>query len=349
MSNDDKAVQKAGKSLPTIKDRLQGDAFKHAIAEILPKHMTPERMARVAIAAMTRTPLLAQCDQASFFAAMMSLSQWGLEPDGRRAHLIPFKNNKTGSYEVQVIIDYKGLVELAMRSGKISRIHADVICENDQFVYDRGEIKEHRIDFRKARGPVYAAYCLVQMKDGSEKCEVMSKEEIESVRKRSRAAMTGPWVSDWNEMAKKTLFRRASKWLQLSAEFSDALEKDMDQLEDKRFQAAKPVFTSTTEPPALFAELHMPEVRIEQPEIPQTESKPDEKPSKPVGDSPQSKLEKAILAEGLTFDQFQAWAKETGEIPSEVDFGTFAELPAALCNRCVKAIVPITKAIKEAK
>jgi len=93
----------------------------------------------------------------------------------------------------------------------------------------------------------------------------------------------------------------------------------------------------------------MPEVRIEQPEIPQTESKPDEKPSKPVGDSPQSKLEKAILAEGLTFDQFQAWAKETGEIPSEVDFGTFAELPAALCNRCVKAIVPITKAIKEAK
>ena len=210
----------AGK--PTTMDLLKGDAFKERIMNALPKHLAPDRMIAVALTCINKTPKLAQCDQGSFFQAMLSLSQLGLEPDGRRAHLIPYGD------QVQLIIDYKGLVELAMRSGQVSNIHADVVCENDVFEYDMGDIKQHKIDFKKERGEMYAAYSICTFKDGTRKCEVMSKSEVDKIRSRSRAGKAGPWVTDFNEMAKKTAFRRLSKWLPLSPEVRDAFEKDDD-------------------------------------------------------------------------------------------------------------------------
>lgn len=225
----------------SIKDTLEGEQFKQAVAKVLPKHLTPDRFIRVAIMAMTRTPKLALCDQASFFQALMSLSQYGLEPDGRRAHLIPFENRKRKVYECQLIIDFKGLAELILRSGIVSYLHADVVCENDDFEYDRGLVIRHKINLKGERGTVYAAYAICRFKDGSEKCDVMSKSDIERIRNRSRAAQNGPWVTDWNEMAKKTVFRRLSKWLPLSPEVRDAVEHE-DEFEAKRAELAKPVF-----------------------------------------------------------------------------------------------------------
>jgi recombination protein RecT len=231
----------------TIQHLLEGEQFKNAVAKCLPKHLPPERFIRVAVTAMTRTPKLAQCEQASFFERLLELSSMGLEPDGRRAHLIPFENRKRGVVECQLIVDYKGIVELAMRSGVVSFLHADVVCDNDEFEYDRGELKKHKIDFRKDRGAIYAVYAVCRFKDGTEKCDVMSKRDVDAIRARSRAANSGPWVTDYNEMAKKTVFRRLSKWLPLSAEFRDALDKDLDEIEETRFQSAKPVFGATVE------------------------------------------------------------------------------------------------------
>jgi recombination protein RecT len=210
----------------SIKDWLEGETFRSQIAKSLPAHLPPDRFIRVALTAMTRTPKLAECDMASFFSCLLSLSQYGIEPDGRRAHLIPFENRKRGVTECQLIIDYKGLVELILRSGQVSNIHSDVVCENDAFEYNCGEIIRHVIDFRRPRGNAYAAYAICTFKDGTRKCEVMSQDEIESIRRRSRAANAGPWTTDWNEMAKKTVFRRLSKWLPLSAEYRDALESE---------------------------------------------------------------------------------------------------------------------------
>jgi len=215
-----------GKQKETLKSLLCSEAVKRQIAAALPKHITADRMIRCGLTAMLRTPKLAQCDQNSFFQAMLSLSQFGLEPDGRRAHLIPFENRKKGIVECQLIIDYKGLVELAMRSGHVQYVHADIICENDDFEYDLGEIKKHKINFKADRGQPYAAYAIAKMKDGTSACEVMSKAEIEAIRKRSRAAEIGPWISDPMEMWKKTCFRRLSKWLPLSPEYRDAVEAD---------------------------------------------------------------------------------------------------------------------------
>ena len=230
----------------TIRDLLTGDSFKSQIALALPKHLKPERFIRIAITAMTRTPKLKECDQGSFFLALLNLSQLGLEPDGRRAHLIPFNNKKKGIVECQLIIDYKGLVELAMRSGLLSYIHADVVCENDLFEFDKGEIKSHKIDFKQPRGEAYAAYAIARFKDGSEKCEVMHLDEVDKIRSRSLAGSSGPWETDYREMAKKTVFRRLSKWLTLSPEFRDALEVDDDKLAE-RFVDAKQAY-EVTEP-----------------------------------------------------------------------------------------------------
>lgn len=200
----------------SIRETLESPEFAKALAKVMPKHLTADRFVRVAILAMTRTPKLADCTKASVFNALMLLSQYGLEPDGRRAHLIPYGK------ECQLIIDYKGLAELAQRSGLVSNIHADVVCENDIFEYDRGEIRRHIIHFKQPRGEVYAVYAMVRFKDGSVKTDVMTLADVEAIRARSRSGRNGPWVSDWNEMAKKTVFRRLSKWLVLSPEFRDA-------------------------------------------------------------------------------------------------------------------------------
>lgn len=206
----------------TIKQRVASQEFAVQLRSALPSHITSERMARSVLTCIARNPKLQDCDQSSFFTSLLTLAHFGLEPDGRVAHLIPY--GKT----CQVIIDYKGLAELAYRSGRVSNLHADVVCENDEFEYNMGQVVKHRIDLRKPRGNVYAVYATCEFKDGTKKSDVMSREEVEAIRKRSKAGSSGPWVTDWSEMSKKTVFRRLSKWLPISPEFRDAVNTDDD-------------------------------------------------------------------------------------------------------------------------
>lgn len=225
-----------------IQHFLESDGFKKQVTAALPTHMKADRMIRVALTALSRTPKLLQCTQESFFKCLLDLSSLGIEPDGRRAHLIPY------GQECTLIVDYKGLAELVMRSGLVSRLHADVVCENDVFSYNLGEIIEHKIDFRQPRGAMFAAYAICFFKDGTKGCAVLGRDEVDGIRKRSRASGSGPWVTDYNEMAKKTAFRRLSKWLPLSAEFRDALAVDDEETQEARVE--KTVFDAK---PPLFA------------------------------------------------------------------------------------------------
>lgn len=229
-----------------IKALLSSDAMKKQIALALPKHMTADRMARVALTAINKTPKLLECTKESLMAAIMTCSQFGLEPDGRHAHLIPYGN------QCQLILDYKGLVALMRRSGDVSDIHADFVGSNDDFDYcfGTGSQLKHKPNL-KSRGEPIAFYSYVRLKDGSESFEVLGIEEVDSVRKRSRAGNNGPWVTDYNEMGKKTAFRRHSKWLPLSTEVMDAINADDDVLpvgENARFEKAKPIFGSVETP-----------------------------------------------------------------------------------------------------
>jgi recombination protein RecT len=203
-----------------FKSLVQSDAFKSQVAAALPKHITAERFARVTLTAMMKTPKLLDCSKESVFKAIFDCASMGLEPDGRRAHLIPYGST------CQLILDYKGLVELALRSGTIASIHADTVHESDVFEVDRGRLTKHSIDYKKARGKAYAAYCLITMKDGAEKLEVMTEDEINKIKNRSRASGSGPWVTDTLEMWKKTVARRAFKWVPLSPEIREKIESD---------------------------------------------------------------------------------------------------------------------------
>jgi len=208
---------------------LKSDAVRDQIALALPKHMTPDRMLRVALTTVNTTPKLLDCSKESVLSAIMKCSAIGLEPDGRNAHLIPY-----GS-QCQLIIDYKGLVALAERNG-VQNIRAASICENDEFSFsvENGVIiLNHKIDWKKPRGDAYAYYASC-VRNGMFDAEVMQRDEINAIRKRSKASGAGPWVTDFDEMAKKTVLRRMSKRWDITPELKAALDADDDRIENIR-------------------------------------------------------------------------------------------------------------------
>lgn len=257
-----------GQKQLTIRQHLESQAFMAEIAKVLPAHCKPERMIRVAITAITRTPKLAKCTPQSFFRCMLDLSQWGLEPDGRRAHLIPYENRRAGTVECQLILDYKGLVELAYRSGVVRNVHADIVRTGDTFRYSAGKVAEHIPHFLRTdqdkpekEGEVFAAYCVIELVGGATHTEVMSIDEIFGIRNRSQGyqafkkgfAKTNPWEDYTGEMCKKTVFRRASKWVPLSADLRDAFERDDDVVDAVSVTPAKQSRMSIDQISAIFS------------------------------------------------------------------------------------------------
>jgi recombination protein RecT len=231
-----------------LKSLINSDAVRKQIERALPSHMTPDRFLRVATTTLLRTPKLAECSQESFMKAMLDCSSLGLEPDGRRCHLIPYGR------EVQLIIDWKGLVELSKRSGEVASWKAETVKANDAFGWKNGEI-HHEINFREDRGKLDAVYSIVRLTSGDIDTEVMTLAEVEAIRKRSKASGSGPWVTDFEEMAKKTVIRRHSKRLTLSPEFHSALEMDADKLADvQRDRAASEAAKVSFETPAMIAD-----------------------------------------------------------------------------------------------
>lgn len=229
-----------------LRSLLSSESVKSQIALALPKHMTSDRMARVALTAVNKNPKLLECSPSSVLSCLMSCSAIGLEPDGRNAHLIPYGK------DCQLIVDYKGLVALATRNGHIVR--AEKVCENDSFSYivvnGTPELK-HAIDWKRPRGNAYAYYATC-VREGVLDVEVMTKDEVDAIRKRSRAANSGPWVSDYDEMAKKTVLRRMSKRWDISPEIRDALESDYDRPSER--ETVGMVIQAVEKPsPSLFA------------------------------------------------------------------------------------------------
>lgn len=197
--------------------------FKSEIARALPKHLNPDRMARIALTEFRKNPKLGQCDPRSVFAAVIMASQTGLEPGLMgQAYLIPY-----GS-ECQFIPGYQGLIELVRRGGQVKRIEAHVVHEKDRFVYRTGltTTLEHEPFVEGDPGAAKLVYSVAEFADGGYHVEVMTKAQVEAIRRRSRAASNGPWVTDTEEMWRKTAIRRICKFLPKSAELAMALAAD---------------------------------------------------------------------------------------------------------------------------
>lgn len=198
---------------------------KESLAQLVPKHLTVDRLMKVAVGALMKAPALQECTPASLMNCFIGAAEVGLEPGGvlGHAYLVPYKQTAT------LIIGYRGLIELMRRSGELASIRCVVVHEKDTFKLTEGieQTIKHEPFLAGDAGPLKFAYCVAKLKDGSVQVELMTRHQIEEIRKRSRAGNAGPWVTDFEEMAKKTVLRRAAKYLPVASErFQKAIEID---------------------------------------------------------------------------------------------------------------------------
>ena len=231
------AVAKSG-GQQNIKSMIQ--QMSPQFAKALPAVMTPERFARIATTAITKNPQLAECTPASFFGALLSAAQLGLEPNTQlgQAYLIPYRNYKTNSLECQFQVGYRGLIELAHRSGELKSIEAHCVHENDEFVYELGlDPKLVHKPAMSNRGKVTWVYAVYHLKNGGYGFEVMSTEDINKHRAQFSKAKSSPWDTNWEAMAKKTVVKQALKYAPMSSEFVRASAEDNATLKVNDFAA----------------------------------------------------------------------------------------------------------------
>jgi len=232
------------------------DSFRMALPSTVAKYLTPERLTKITLSAISRSPLLLECTPESVLRSVMDSASLGLEPTGGvlgHAYLVPYKNNKTGKREAQLIVGYRGLINLAQRSEKLIDIEAHVVHEKDAFLleYGREPRLEHKPALNGDAGKPIGAYCVATLVGGRKHCEWMSIAEILKIRDRSRARDSGPWQTDFEEMAKKTVVRRCSKYLPMSTELASALE--IEDAAENGTEAHVVEMAFPVDPPALVA------------------------------------------------------------------------------------------------
>lgn len=189
----------------------------------LPPHIPVEKFARVAMTAIQQTPALVTADRRALFGAFVRLAQDGLLPDGREAAVVMFGNKP------QAMPMIAGILKKIRQSGEVASVDCHVVYANDRFTYRPG-IDQQPIfepDWFADRGEPIGAYAIAVLKSGEVvPPEIMNVEQIEKVRKVSRAANNGPWVSWWSEMARKTVMRRFAKRLPSSTDLDDYFSRD---------------------------------------------------------------------------------------------------------------------------
>lgn len=212
---------------------------REAIAAAIPRHMDPDRLLRIALTTARNTPRLLDCTPYSVMAAVMQAAQVGLEPDNSllgHGNLIPFRNKKSGRYEAQFVPGYKGLIDLAMRSGQVVGVMPRVVHEQDTYDWEYGlNPRLSHQPFRPpkdapegAAGEVVAFYCVVTLTSGHKEFRWMWKHEVDAIRRQSPAGRMkdGPWVTHYEQMGMKTVVRHTLKYMPLSPEVQRAVAMD---------------------------------------------------------------------------------------------------------------------------
>lgn len=205
-------------------------AMDGEIKKALPSVITPERFTRMVLSAISTTPELGSCTPKSFLGAMMSAAQLGLEPNTPlgQAYILPYKNH--GTLEAQFQIGYKGLIDLAYRSGEVEVIQSHIVYENDEFECNYGlEPTLKHTPASTNRGEPIKVYALFKTKSGGFGFEVMSMEDIRNHAakySKSYGSNFSPWKTSFEEMAKKTVLKRVLKYAPLKSDFVRAVVQD---------------------------------------------------------------------------------------------------------------------------
>ena len=205
-------------------------AMECEIKKALPSVITPERFTRMVLSAISTNPKLASCTKASFLGAMMNAAQLGLEPNTPlgQAYILPYINK--GVLEAQFQLGYKGLIDLAYRSGEVEVVQAHIVYENDEFECEYGlEPKLTHTPADKDRGEPIKVYAVFKTKSGGYGFEVMSMEDVRiHASKYSKAynSSFSPWKTNFEEMAKKTVLKKVLKYAPLKSDFVRGITQD---------------------------------------------------------------------------------------------------------------------------
>lgn len=213
------------KTMQTYIKSMEGE-----IKKALPSVITPERFTRMVLSAISTNPKLGSCTPNSFLGAMMSAAQLGLEPNTPlgQAYIIPFSNK--GTLEAQFQLGYKGLIDLAYRSGEVELVQAHIVYENDKFECEFGlEPKLVHVPADSNRGEAIKVYAMFKTKAGGYGFEVMSMDDVKSHAKKYSQSFNSsysPWTTNFEEMAKKIVLKKCLKYAPLKSDFVRGVVQD---------------------------------------------------------------------------------------------------------------------------
>ena len=208
-------------------DRFRQDLAlrEHMIKALLPQNVTFDKFMAAVVAAVGNNPKLLECDRGSLIKSCIQAAELGLSlnPTLGECDILSVYDKQRGSV-AQFRPRYMGLMKLARQSGEVLKIEAEIVRENDEFLFQKGGDPriEHRIKL-SSRGEMIGAYCVWTLKNGEKQFEVMDRDQITAIRDRSSAKnrdgkIVGPWASDPEEMWRKTVVRRASKYMPRSCD-----------------------------------------------------------------------------------------------------------------------------------
>jgi len=227
---EDRALTPQAKA-QSIRALFNDNRVKGEIAKALPKHLTADKLIRVAMTSIQRNPKLMDCTQQSLLGCIMTSAALGLEPDPflGQAYFVPFWNSQKKCFEAQFMPGYRGYIALARRTGELQSVSSQVVYDRDHFELQYGltEKLDH-IPADGDRGNIKGAYVIFRYKDGSYSFDYMTHAEIKAIAMRSKTydaqknEWSGPWSTDEGEMCKKTVIKRHAKLTPMSVEFNKA-------------------------------------------------------------------------------------------------------------------------------
>lgn len=223
MSTETKAIQKVNPTAPATASNVNG-LFKERmsyLSAIAAKNLNPARVAKIVLNAVSQTPALAKCSVDSVFRSAVQAAELGLEAGSslQRAYLVPFGQT------CQLVVGYRGLCELAYRSGQVISIEARCVYQGDLWEYrvtHEGASFSHEPREESDPKKITHVYCVIRLKSGGRVVDVMTRAEVDRIRSKSKTGQSGPWATDYAEMAKKTVVRRALKLCPMSIELARA-------------------------------------------------------------------------------------------------------------------------------
>lgn len=284
-------VTDQGRPIDLFKKQLELAA--PTIMKMVPAHMSHDKFQAMVVTAVAYNTDLLECTTASLLRATAQAAELGLSlnPSLKEADILRVRNGKLnngqGGYEAQMRPRFGGLMKLARQSGDIRKIESVIVYERDFFKEVRGT--QERLDHepyspqskkqvirglwkihsreptedeitteaeKTSRGFKTHVYCTWELTDGTKQFEVMTADDVERIRARSPASTGGPWVTDEDEMWRKTVVRRASKYMPMSSEtFKRAVDID-NRADAPEGEYPEPTYTDVTEeqaPPATTA------------------------------------------------------------------------------------------------